>query len=109
MVQPRWLGRSADRRDLLSCIEGTVLDDPPYNLWLRPGSGTRDIFASCGDDVALAVARRGNTHSAELHPETVNSCRPVGASFRDELLGDDPQSASVVGVDGVWQNPCQAV
>lgn len=29
---PRWLGRSADGHDLLTFIEGTVLDDPPYNL-----------------------------------------------------------------------------
>lgn len=29
---PRWLGRSADGYDLLTFIEGTVPDDPPYNL-----------------------------------------------------------------------------
>ena len=101
---PRWLGRSSDGHDLLSFIEGTVLDDPPYNLGDDQLAAAAELVRDFHDAVAGTALCEGaeTVCHGDLGPHNTvfRAERPI--AFIDWDADVRPGRRAVDFADAVW-------
>lgn len=101
---PRWLGRSADGHDLLTFIEGTVPDDPPYNLNDDQLTAAAELVRDFHDAVAgTALCEEAETVChGDLGPHNTvfRAGRPIALIDWDADVG--PGRRAVDFADAVW-------
>ena len=101
---PRWLGRSVDGDDLLSFVEGAVLDDPPYDLNDDQLTAAAELIRDFHDAVAGTSLCEGaeTVCHGDLGPHNTvfRAGRPVALIDWDADVG--PGRRAVDFADAVW-------
>ena len=101
---PRWLGRTEDGHDLLTYIEGSVPDDPPYDLDDDQLVAAADLVRRFHDAAAGSrfCGGRETVCHGDLGPHNTvfREGRPIAIIDWDADVG--PGSRAVDFADAVW-------